>query len=154
MAVDPPRPFGVVWLSDRLYREDDSEDDELLGEWADVARELGGSAVRVDGWDEAVDTAWEQLVTSSPSVGRWVDDYCAARAAAGHSGLTVVFKDVTRVLGRAGYGAFAVSYPTELLLAVGDPVAAMRAATVTALDRHVERAGLGVPLLSSLVSGS
>lgn len=149
--VDPPRPFGVAWVSELLYRKDSSAFDEFLGEWAEVAAELGGTAVMIDGWDDALDTAWEELVVSSPDVAAWVDAYSRARDAAGHSGLTVVFNDVTRVTGRAGHGAFAVSYPTSLLISAVDQVDAMRTAIVTVLDRHVAGGKLDVASFSTIV---
>jgi hypothetical protein len=151
---DPARPFSVAWVSQSLYRDDDSRIDELLGDWADLGREIGGTAVRVDGWDDALDKAWEQLVTTSPGAAAWVSDYCAARDSAGHSGLTVVFKDVTRVTGRRGYGAYGVSYPAGLLVSNDDKVAAMHTAVAAVLDRHVSGGNLDVPLFSAVVTRS
>ena len=128
-------PFSSAWVSDRLYR---------------VVADFGsaGRAVKVDGWHEAMDEAWRQLVDELPDGSSWVDDY---RAAALECRLGVSFKDVARVAGRRGYGGFGVSYPADLLLAEDDKVAAMRAAILTALDRHVDRCELGVPLLSDAV---
>lgn len=131
-------PFSSAWISDRLYR---------------VTADFGsmGRAVKVDGWYEAESTAWRQLVDELPDGSSWVDDY---RAAALECRLTVTFNDVTRVGGRRGYVGFSVSYPAELLLAEDDKVAAMRAAILTAIDRHVDRCELGVQLLSDAVRGA
>ena len=140
----------MAWVSQSLYREDDARIDELLGELAGAGRAIGGTAVRVDGWDDALDSAWEQLMASSPRAAGWVSDYCAARDSAGHSGLTVVFNDVTRVIGRPGHGGFGVSYPAGLLVSSDDKVAAMRGATIAVLDRHVSGGKLDVPLFSTV----
>ncbi len=131
-------PFSSAWISDRLYR---------------VTADFGsmGRAVKVDGWHEAMDEAWHQLVDQLPDGSSWVDDY---RAAALECRLTVTFNDVTRVVGRRGYGGFGVSYPGELLLAEDDKVVAMRTAILTAIDRHVDRCELGVPLLSDAVGSA
>lgn len=128
-------PFSSAWISDRLYR---------------VTADFGsmGQAVKVDGWYEAESTAWRQLVDELPDGSSWVEDY---RAAALNCRLSVTFNDVARVTGRRGYGGFSVSYPTDLLLAEDDKVAAMRTAILTAIDRHVDRCELGVPLLSEAV---
>ena len=72
----------------------------------------------------------------------------------GDEALTVTFGDTSRVVGRRGYGAFNVRYPTDLLLADEDQVSAMRAVILVVLDRHVDKRHLGVPLLSSLVGAS
>jgi hypothetical protein len=128
-------PFNSAWISDRLYRG-----------VADFG--TAGRAVEIDGWHGAMDAAWHQLVDALPDGSSWVEDY---RAAALDCHLSVVFKDVTRVTGRRGYGGFGVSYPTELLLAEGDKVVAMRTAILAAIDRHVERCQLDVPLLSEAV---
>jgi hypothetical protein len=132
--VIPALPFSVAWLSDRLYR---------------VTADFGpaGKAVEVDGWGDALDTAWRQLVGTRPEALRWVADYLEAR---GDEGLTVTFGDTSRIVGRRGYGNFNVSYPTDLLLAGEDQVSAMRAAILVVLDRHVDRRNVGVPLLSSV----
>lgn len=131
-------PFSSAWISDRLYR---------------VTADFGsmGRAVKVDGWHEAMDEAWHQLVDQLPDGSSWVDDY---RAAALECRLTVTFNDVTRVVGRRGYGGFGVSYPAELLLAGDHKVVAMRTAILTAIDRHVDRCELGVPLLSDAVGSA
>lgn len=128
-------PFSSAWISDRLYR---------------VVADFGsmGRAVKVDGWHEAENTAWRQLVDELPDGSSWVDDY---RAAALECRLTVTLNDVTRVVGRRGYGGFSVSYPVDLLLAQDDKVVAMRSAILTAIDRHVDRCELGVPLLTEAV---
>lgn len=131
-------PFSSSCLSDRLYR---------------VVSDFGsaGRAVKVDGWYEEMDEAWRQLVDELPDGSSWVDDY---RAAALQCRLTVTCNDVSRVVGRRGYGGFSVSYPAELLLAEDDKVVAMRTAIVTAIDRHVDRCELGVPLLSDALRGA
>ncbi len=128
-------PFSSSCVSDRLYR---------------VVSDFGsaGRAVKIDGWYEAESAAWRQLVDELPDGSSWVDDY---RAAALECRLTVTFNDVTRVGGRRGYGGFSVSYPAELLLAEDDKVAAMRTAILAAIDRHVDRCELDVPLLSDAV---
>ena len=134
-SLVPGRPFSVAWLSERLYR---------------VTADFGsaGKAVEVDGWDDALTTAWEQLADAAPEVLEWADDYRGAR---GDEDLTVTFGDTGRVVGRRGSGYFSVSYPTELLLAGDDQVSAMRTAILVVLDRHVDRRELDVPLLSSIV---
>lgn len=132
--VDPARPFSVAWLRDRLY-----------GVTADFGP--AGKAVELDGWVDALDTAW-QLIGTHADLRRWTAGYIVSR---GDAGLTVTFGDTSRVVGRRGYGYFNVSYPTALLLAGEDQVSAMRAAILVVLDRHVDRRNLGVPLLSSLV---
>ena len=134
-TVDPARPFNVAWLSERLYR---------------VTADFGsaGKAVEVDGWDDALDNAWRQLV-AEPEALLWVTDYLDCR---GDEGLTVTFGDTSRVVGRRGYGNFNVSYPTNLLLASEAKVSAMRTAIFVVLDRHVARRKLDVPLLSELVN--
>lgn len=134
MPVDPARPFSVAWLSDRLYR---------------VTADFGsaGKSVEVDGWGDALNNAWRQLVTQ-PEALQWVADYLDCR---GDEGLTLTFGDTTRVVGRRGHGAFNVSYPTDLLLSGEDKVSAMRTAILVVLDRHVDRRKLDVPLLSVLV---
>lgn len=134
-TLDPPAPFNVSWLSDRLYR---------------VTADFGsaGKAVEVDGWDDALDDAWRQLV-AEPEALLWVTDYLDCR---GDEGLTVTFGDTSRVVGRRGYGNFNVSYPTELLLASEAKVSAMRTAICVVLDRHVSKRKLDVPLLSVLVN--
>lgn len=130
----PRRPFGVAWLSDRLYR---------------VTADFGpaGKAVEVDGWEHALDDAWRQLLAHSDAP-EWVASYVNCR---GDEGLTVVFGDTTRVIGRRGYGNFNVSYPVDLLLGGDDHVSAMRTAILAVLDRHVDKRNLDVPLLSGLV---
>lgn len=149
--LDPALPFGVAWVSTSLYRE--SALDPLLevlsdlGDVTDLLDELGGTPVEVDGWDEALDRAWEGIVDSSPAVRPWVSDYLAARD---DEDLTVAFGDTARVVGRAGRGYFGVSYPAGLLLASDDKVAAMRTAVLAVLDRHVDRRSLDVPLLSEV----
>ena len=132
--VDPPLPFGVAWLSERLYR---------------VTADFGaaGKAVEVDGWDDALDDAWRSLV-AQPEVLLWVADYRDSR---GDEGLGVTFGDTSRIVGRRGYGDFNVSCPADFLLAHEDQVSAMRAAILVVLDRHVDKRQLDVPLLSSLV---
>jgi hypothetical protein len=152
--VDPARPFSTAWTSMSLYREDSAAVDDFLGEWADAADELGGTAVMIDFWDDALDDAWEQLATSTPAVADWVADYRSAMDAADDAGLSVAFGDTTRIVGRKGYGGYGVSYPASLLLAGGDPVAAMRTAIITVLDKHVTSGGLDVPPFSSVISGS
>lgn len=131
-------PFSSSWISDRLYR---------------VVSDFGsaGRTVKVDGWYEAEDTAWRQLADELPDGSSWVEDY---RAAALECRLSVTFNDVIRVTGRRGYGGFSVSYPADLLLAEDDKVVAMRTAILTAIDRHVDRCELGVPLLSEAVRGA
>jgi hypothetical protein len=154
---DPAVPFGVAWISMSLYREVAGpdplvEDRTALGDVTTLLDELGGTRVEVDGWDEALDRAWAEIVGSSPAVRPWVSDYVAAR---GDQDLTVSFADTTRVLGRRGYGGFAVSCPADLLLdAVDDKVAAMHTAVLVVLDRHVDRQSLDVPLLSDVHAGA
>lgn len=159
-ASDPATPFSVAWVSMSLYRDATGPDPLVaglgdLGDLGDVTAlldELGGTRVEVDGWDEALDLAWQEIVASSPAVRPWVSDYVAAR---GDEGLTVTFRDTARVVGRRGYGDFGVSYPADLLLAgADDKVAAMRTAVLTVLDRHVDRRSLGVPLLSEVYAGA
>ncbi|MBC2933681.1 hypothetical protein [Nocardioides sp. zg-1228] len=130
----PTRPFSVAWLSDRLYR---------------VTADHGpaGKAVEIDGWSDAAESAWLQLV-AQPEVVRWVADYLDCR---GDESLTVTFGNTSRVVGRRGYGDFIVSYPTDLLMAGEDKVSAMRSAILVVLDRHVDRRKLDVPLLSAIV---
>lgn len=125
----------MAWLSERLYR---------------VTADFGpdGQEVVVDGWDDALDIAWRQLVDTQSEVLKWVDDYWVA---CGDEGLCVTFGDTSRVVGRRGYGDFNVSYPTDLPLAGDDQVSAMGAAILVVLDRHVDRRNLGLPLLSALV---
>ncbi|MDN4175748.1 hypothetical protein QWY28_22495 [Nocardioides sp. SOB77] len=137
MSAHPPRlPIGgVAWISLRLYR---------------VASDDGrsGRAVEVDGWDAALETAWQQLVEAQPGVSGWVSDYLDR---CGDERVVLSFGDTTRIVGRRGHGSFTVSYPAELLLATGDRVSAMREAILVALDRHVGKRSPGLPLLSSLV---
>ena len=153
----PSVPFGVIWTSLSLYREATGPDPLLedQADHADLSDPLGESAgtrVEVDGWDEALDRAWTQIVGSSPAVRPWVADYVAAR---GDQDLTINFNDSTRVSGRAGSGYFGVTYPASLLLAdVDDKVAAMRTAVLVVLDRHVDRQSLDVPLLSDVYAGA
>lgn len=134
-APSPPVPFGVAWLSDDLYR-------------ATAGRGRAGEKVEVDGWDDALDTAWRQLVGAWPGIPTWVDDYLRDES---NDGLNVTFGDTSRVVGRRGYGCFNVSYPAALLHAHEDRVSAMRAAILVVLDRHVDRCDLHVPPLSSLI---
>lgn len=132
--MTPTRPFGVGWLSDRLYR-------------VDADHGPAGEDVSVDGWQAALDTAWLQLL-DVPGVRPWVEAYLDARE---DDSLVVTFGDTSRVFGRGGRGYFGVSYPVDLLLAGEDQVSAMRAAIVVVLDRHVDRRGVDVPPLSSIV---
>lgn len=156
-VIDPAAPFGVAWISMSLYREATGPDplvEELsdLGDVTDLLDELGGTPVEVDGWDEALERAWEEIVGSSPAVRPWVSEYVAAR---GDQSLTVTFADTTRIVGRRGYGGFSVSYPADLLLGDADgKVAAMRTAVLAVLDRHVDRQSLDVPLLSEVYAGA
>lgn len=147
------RPFSCAWISDSLYRKV-AGPDPFLGDLAEVAEALGGTRVEVDGWDDALSEAWAEVVDSDPAVAAWVGTYRDAR---GSSDLVVSFTDATRVVGRRASGYFGVTYPAHLLLEHGteqeDKVAAMRAAVVTILDRHVRGAGLDVPLLSEVYAG-
>lgn len=83
----PFLPFSTAWVSERLYRVTAD-----LGSW--------GRAVEVDGWDDALDTAWQQLGDACPELAQWVDDY---HDACGEQGLSVTFRDVSRIVGRRGY---------------------------------------------------
>lgn len=107
-----------------------------------------GQDVEIDGWDEALATAWRELV-NRPEAERWLDAYLAS---CGNEGLTVTFGDTTRIVGRHGYGNFNVSYPASLLLTTEDKARAVRTAILVVLDRHVHRSNLDVPLLSSVVT--
>lgn len=131
-------PFSTGWISMRLYR--------VVADHGDRGR-----IVEVDGWRDIEADAWRGIVDDLPEDSTWVADY---RAAAADCKLVVSFKDVARVAGRRGYGGFSVSYPADLLLEGDDKVAAMRTAILTAMDRHVARCELGVPLLSEAVSGA
>ncbi|MBS2940329.1 hypothetical protein KDN32_21545 [Nocardioides sp. J2M5] len=131
-------PFGTAWISDLLYR--------VVADHGDR-----GKLVEVDGWQEAMDEAWRGIVDDLPEYSTWVKDY---RAASADCSLGVTITDVTRVSGRRGYGGFGVSYPADLLLEGDDKVASMRTLILTAIDRHVDRCELGVPLLSEAVSGA
>ncbi|MDO3396688.1 hypothetical protein QWJ41_13240 [Nocardioides sp. SOB44] len=135
LAPSPAVPFGVAWLSDDLYR-------------VTAGSGRAGEKVEVDGWDDALDTAWRQLVGARPGIPTWVDDYLRDES---NDGLNVTFGDTSRVVGRRGYGCFNVSYPAALILAHEDRVSAMRAAILVVLDRHVDRCDLHVPPLSSLI---
>jgi hypothetical protein len=129
-------PISVAWVSERLYREKPSDFPF-------------GRAVEVDGWDEALDAAWADLV-ERPGVEEWARDYVALT---GTTEMAIVsFRDVTRVAGRHGRGYFGVSYPADLLLAAENRPVAMQTAILDVLDRHVTRSNLDLPLLSSLVA--
>ena len=134
-APSPAVPFGVAWLSDDLYR-------------VTAGSGRAWEKVEVDGWDDALDIAWRQLVGARPGIPTWVDDYLRDES---NDGLNVTFGDTSRVVGRRGYGCFNVSYPAALLHAHEDRVSAMRAAILVVLDRHVDRCDLHVPPLSSLI---
>jgi hypothetical protein len=148
------RPFSCAWISDSLYRKAVGSDPLLGDDAAELADLLGGTRVEVDGWDDALSDAWSEVVGSDPAVVEWVSAYRDAR---GSSDLVVSFTDATRVVGRKASGHFGVTYPAHLLLEHGaqqeEKVAAMRAAVVTILDRHVRGAGLDVPLLSEVYAG-
>ena len=135
--VAPTVPFSVAWLSRRLYR---------------VTADHGpaGKSVEVDGWTDALDDAWRQLI-APPDIRLWVADYLDCRGA---ESLIVTFGDTSRVVARGGDGYFGVSYPTDHLLAGADRVSAMRTAILVVLDRHVDRRKLDVPLLSGLVGAA
>ena len=128
--VTPPRPFSVAWAKQPVVP---------------VTADFGptGKAVEIDGWSDAANNAWRQLL-AQPETIRWVADYLDCR---GDEGLTVTFGDTSRVVGRRGYGNFNVSYPTDLLMTGEDKVSAMRVAILVVLDRHVDRRKLDVPLL-------
>ncbi|CUR57752.1 hypothetical protein NOCA1130200 [metagenome] len=143
-------PFGCAWVSDSLYRQV-SEPDPFLGDLAELADVLGGTRVEVDGWDEALASAWAKVVGSDPAVVEWASAYRDAR---GSSDLVVSFSDATRVVGRKARDYFSVTYPAHLLLGQEDRVAAMRRAIVTILDRHVRGAELGVPPLSEVYAAA
>lgn len=131
-------PISTAWISDRLYR--------VVADHGDR-----GKIVEVDGWHEAKRDAWRGIVDDLPEGSTWVKDY---RAASADCSLGVTINDVTRVSGRRGYGGFNVSYPADLLLEGSDKVASMRMMILTAIDRHVDRCELGVPLLSEAVRGA
>ena len=65
------------WLSDRLYR-------------VDADHGPAGKDVSVDGWQEALDTAWLQLL-DVPGVRPWVEAYLDARE---DDSLVVTFGEV------------------------------------------------------------
>ena len=145
-------PFSVGWQSERLYRTA-SGPDPFLGEAEEqLAAQLGkeriGTRVELDGWDEALDAAWQGLVDGDTAVVEWVLAYRDAR---GDRSLIVTFADSARVVGRGAREYFGVTYPADRLLAHGDgQVAAMRSAIITVLDRHVRGAGLDVPPVSEV----
>lgn len=141
----PAPPFSCAWTSDALYREATGRDPLLGPELTDLTDDLSGTRVEVDGWDEALRTAWAQVMESAPSVAEWVRAY---RQACGGRGLIVSFSDSSRVVGRGARDYFGVTYPAHLLVEHEDRVAAMRAAIVTVPDRHVRGAGLDVPQFS------
>lgn len=143
-ASDPHLPFGVAWLSLRLHREVGPAPEDHLS----IADELSGTRIEVDGWDDALEGAWRQLV-AEPAIDDWLEAYLAER---GEEGLEVTFSDTPRVVARHAFGRWSVHYPADLLLGSADPVGAMRAAIVTVLDRHVERQALDVPLLGELLA--
>lgn len=143
-AHDPDLPFGVAWLSLRLHREVGAAPEDHLS----IADELSGTRIEVDGWDRALATAWRQLA-GEPAIDDWVEAYLRER---GEEGLEVIFADTPRVVARHAFGRWNVHYPADLLLEAADPVLAMREAVMTALDRHVERQGLHVPLLAELLA--
>ncbi|CAM3755209.1 hypothetical protein [Nocardioides zeicaulis] len=141
---DPQLPFGVAWLSLRLHREVGPGPEDHLT----IADELSGTRIEVDGWDEALGEAWRRLA-SEPAIDDWLEAYLRER---GEEGLEVTFSDTPRVVARHAFGRWNVHYPADLLLGSVDAVAAMRAALVTVLDRHVERQALDVPLLGELLA--
>ncbi|TGN63673.1 hypothetical protein EXE59_06700 [Nocardioides eburneiflavus] len=155
MTTAAGQPFSVAWTSDSLYREASGPDPFLgpEGDLTPVVDEMSGTRVEVDGWDDALDAAWQDIVRSDEAAVReWERSYVAARGA---QDLAVDFNDGTRVSGRAGAGYYGVSYPAGLLLAdAGGKVAAMRTAVLVVLDRHVDRQSLDVPLLSDVYAGA
>lgn len=90
-----------AWTSDRLYRVVSDEGES-------------GQVVEVDGWDDVLEAAWQQLIASTPEVSQWFDD---DRERCGDESLIVSFGDSTRVIGRRADGYFGVSYPADRLLA-------------------------------------
>ena len=144
-------PFSVAWVSMRLYRTATGPDPVLGDVEEQLAAELGvdriGTRVELDGWDAALDTAWEGLVDATPALVDWTLAYREAR---GDRSLVVTFSDTTRVVGRRSRDCFSVTYPAELLLERDDQVAAMRSAVVMVLDRHVRGAELDVPPVSEV----
>ena len=143
-AHDPGPPLRGGVVEPGLHREVGAAPEDHLS----IADELSGTRIEVDGWDRALATAWRQLA-GEPAIDDWLAAYLRER---GEEGLEITFADTPRVVARHAFGRWNVHYPADLLLEAADPVAAMRAAVMLALDRHVERQGLDVPLLAELLA--
>lgn len=149
----PASPFSCAWTSTSLYRAATGPDPLLGPELTEMTDDLGGTRIEVDGWEEALRTAWAQVVGSEPSgrVGPRLPR--GVRRPRAHRGLQrrLTRRRPSRArLRRAARDYFGVTYPAHLLHEHEDQVAAMRAAIVTVLDRHVRGAELDVPPFSEV----